>query len=210
MVDTNSVWLSTEAINGYFSLGSVVVGVVLGWAGSHWLRKKLRIRIFKAPLENLTESIENLKLGISVTRKSKKLKGIKRCEVGLANIGNAAVGALELQLRFPEPVELLGHNLVLSRNAVNATLTGPSLNTDLISIGVPFMNPGESATLQLFLDGNVKSFAVECRKEGVEIRVLDGNSFKSTKDVFLEVLAETSMPFGGGAITAILSKLIFR
>ena len=172
--------MEPETINGIFAIAGAIIGAVLAGLFAWLLQAKYRPRkepkVLVARPKRLVDVDDSVKGMISVVVGGEEVETVTSVDYYILNTGNEVLSNIQLAIKFPTDVRILGGNCPAT-NFTTTTTEDFALHLDSnndCEIQASFLNPGEEARGHLLLNNMPDAIDVHFRQPGVKLIIKKG------------------------------------
>jgi len=157
-------------------------------------RSKLAITASNA--EDLSKNLRMTNQSISILVNDRKIDRLNRAELSCTNVGNTSIEGIRIQVSLYEKRQYA--SIIDSYDNYEVTKSIkiiPNETSTGFDIEIPFLNSGESLSLNLYFSGGQPEYGVNCRMKGVNVILNRGPIITISEEIFESVLKSSSLFF---------------
>ena len=178
--------LKPQIITGVFALLGALFGALLTFILQRHFHARRSIRVFSSPLVNLTSTLENLGMAITLKKGRQPITSLRRMQIIVWNTGNRAVENLQIDFTFNAKTEVLhSRDQVEQAGLFFAYSKQPQDDVDH-RITLKFINPGEKASTEYFLNTSATDCKLVCRQPDLKVLYVANVNYQTLAESFLE------------------------
>lgn len=160
-------------------IAAAILGGLVTFGGTWILQSRKSLTIWRGWPEELTAGLREHDPNATVTVNSKNVTRLNRSRVTVRNSGNSSIDTLELDIAISGVHDVAYTQPTATSKRLSDTISIVSIGSEALGlphfrVSVPFINPKERLSIDLFYDGEKGECSVDCRIKDVNVKIVKG------------------------------------